>query len=69
MNYSSPDGKNNVDVLFSEEDFWMTQGALAELFQTSSQNIMMHIKNFYDEKELLEIATCKHDLQVRIENI
>lgn len=65
--YSSPDGKNKVDVLFSEEDFWMTQGALAELFQTSSQNITMHIKNIYDEKELLEIATCKYDLQVRLE--
>lgn len=65
--YSLPDGKNKVDVLFSEEDFWMTQGALAELFQTSSQNITMHIKNIYDEKELLEIATCKYDLQVRLE--
>lgn len=45
----------------------MTQAALAELYQTSSQNITMHIKNIYKEGELEEASTCKFDLQVQIE--
>ncbi len=45
----------------------MTQAALAELYQTSSQNITMHIRNIYKEGELEENSTCKSDLQVQIE--
>lgn len=40
---------------------------LSQLFQTSTQNITMHIKNIYDEGELNESRTCKSDLQVQIE--
>lgn len=50
-----------------EENIWMTQAALADLYQTSSQNIEMHIKNLYNESELEEDRTCKFDLQVQIE--
>ena len=46
---------------------WLTQSAMAELFQTSSQNITMHIKNIYAEGELSEEATCKDYLQVQLE--
>ncbi len=45
----------------------MTQAALAELYQTSSQNITMHIRNIYNEEELEKDSTCKFDLQVQIE--
>lgn len=65
--YNLPNGKSKVDVLLSEENIWMTQAALANLYQTSSQNITMHIKNIYKEGELEENSTCKFDLQVQIE--
>ena len=65
--YNLPDGSSNVEVLLNEDDIWMTQAALSQLFQTSTQNITMHIKNIYDEGELHESRTCKLDLQVQIE--
>lgn len=65
--YNLPDGSSNVEVLLNEEDIWMTQTALSQLFQTSSQNITMHIKNIYEEGELEESRTCKFDLQVQTE--
>lgn len=65
--YTLPNGKTFVEVLLNEENIWMTQAALAELYQTSPQNITMHIKNIYSDNELNENATCKSDLQVRTE--
>lgn len=65
--YNLPDGSSNVEVLLNEEDIWMTQTALSQLFQTSTQNITMHIKNIYEEGELEESRTCKLDLQVQTE--
>jgi hypothetical protein len=46
---------------------WLTQAALAELFQTTPQNITLHLRNIYAEKELEPAATCKDYLQVRHE--
>ena len=46
---------------------WLTQAQLAELFQTTSQNITLHLKAIYDEGELSDEATCKSYLQVRRE--
>jgi len=40
---------------------------MAELFQTTSQNITIHLKNIFEEKELEERATCKYFLQVQKE--
>lgn len=54
-------------MLLNEDDIWMTQASLSQLFQTSTQNMTMHIKNIYDEGELNELRTCKCDLQVQIE--
>lgn len=65
--YNLPDGSSNVEGLLNEEDIWMTQTALSQLFQTSTQNITMHIKNIYEEGELEESRTCKFDLQVQTE--
>ena len=65
--YNLPDGSSNVEVLLNEEDIWMKQTALSQLFQTSTQNITMHIKNIYEEGELEESWTCKFDLQVQTE--
>ena len=65
--YSLPDGSSNVEVYLNEDDMWINQSSLAKLFQTSTQNITMHIRHIYAEGELVEQATCKSDLQVQIE--
>ena len=59
--------KINVDVLFENETLWLTQKKMAELFETTPQNITLHLKNIYKEEELLEDTTCKEFLQVQQE--
>jgi hypothetical protein len=49
------------------ETVWLTQAQMAELFQTTPQNITLHLKAIYSEGELNEAATCKDYLQVRQE--
>jgi hypothetical protein len=65
--YQAEDGKTHINVRMEGDTVWLTQSAIAELFQTSSQNITMHIKNIYAEGELSEEATCKDYLQVQLE--
>lgn len=65
--YQSEDGKTRVGVLLKGETVWLTQAAMAELFQTTPQNITLHIKSIYAEGELSEAATCKEYLQVQQE--
>jgi hypothetical protein len=62
--YSADDGKIKVSVRLQDGSVWLSQAQMAELFQTTSQNITQHIKNIYAEKELPENTTCKHFLQV-----
>jgi len=61
------DGSLNLQVRLDGQTVWLTQGAMAELFQTSPQNVTLHIQNIYDEDEQDEAATCKEYLQVRLE--
>ena len=42
--YNLPDGGSNVEVYLNEDDIWMTQLSLADMFQTSKANITMHIQ-------------------------
>ena len=65
--YATGDGRVRVDVRLDGETVWLTQAALAELFQTTSQNITMHLAAIYEDAELDEAATCKDFLQVRRE--
>lgn len=65
--YQSEDGSTKIDVRLENETVWMTQKAIAGLYQTSTQNITMHIKNVYSEGELNENSTCKDYLQVQNE--
>jgi len=59
--------KVNIDVFFHEETLWLTQKQLAELFETTPQNITLHLKNIYKALELDKDATCKDFLQVQKE--
>jgi hypothetical protein len=61
------DGVANLQVRLDGQTVWLTQAAMAELFQTTPQNITIHLQSIYDEGELDETATCKEYLQVRRE--
>ena len=65
--YQNEKGDTKIDVYFADESIWMTQSAIAELYQTTPQNITQHIKNIYTDQELQELGTCKNYLQVRDE--
>jgi hypothetical protein len=65
--YQTEDGRTRLDVRIEDETVWLTQAALAELYQTSVPNINAHIKNILEEQELAESATIKNYLIVQIE--
>ena len=65
--YQSPDGSVNIEVLYAEENIWLTQKKMAELFDTTPQNITQHLKNIYAKGEADQTATCKDFLQVQKE--
>ena len=65
--YQTEDGQTRISVRLEDETVWLTQAAMAELFQTTPQNITIHLKGIYEEGELDEGATCKEYLQVRKE--
>lgn len=65
--YQTPDGQTRIQCRFEDENVWMTQALMAELFQTTPQNITLHLRAIYREGELKERATCKEYLQVRSE--
>lgn len=50
--YKAENGQIKIDVRFENESVWLTQNALAKLFQTTKQNISFHIKNVFEEGEL-----------------
>jgi hypothetical protein len=65
--YQSEDGQTRVQVRLDGQTAWLTQAQMAELFQTTPQNITLHLQAIYREGELPEAATCKDYLQVRAE--
>jgi hypothetical protein len=65
--YQTEDGKTRIDCRFQDESIWLTQGQIGQLFQTTPQNVTLHLKAIYAEGELIESATCKEYLQVRTE--
>lgn len=67
--YQTEDGKANIEVRLQDETVWMSQLAMADLFQTTVPNINMHLTNVYGEGELSEMATIKDYLIVRREGV
>ncbi len=65
--YQTEDGRTRIQCRFENETLWLTQAQLAELFQTTPQNVTLHLKANFAEGELSEVATCKDYLQVRAE--
>ena len=60
--YQTEDGHTHIEVRLQDETVWMSQLAMAELFQSTKQNISLHLKNVFDEGELLERRVVKEYL-------
>ena len=65
--YQDDNEITRVSVRFADEDVWLTQNQLAEIYDTTQENISMHISNIYADKELEEERTYKKFLLVRQE--
>lgn len=65
--YQSENGKTKIEVRLENETVWLSQEQLAELFQTTKQNISLHIRNIFNERELNENSTVKDFLTVQKE--
>lgn len=65
--YQTQDGQTKIDVRLENETVWLTQNQMAELFQTTKQNVSSHIKNIFEEGELSENSTVKDYLTVQQE--
>ncbi len=65
--YQTPDGGINIEVLYANENIWLPQKRMAKLFGCSADNISLHLKNIYKEKELDESSTAEVFSVVQIE--
>lgn len=65
--YQAEDGRARIQVRLAGDSLWLTQQQLADLYQSTPQNITQHIRAIYQSGELGEAATCKSYLQVRTE--
>lgn len=65
--YRDEEGNARIDVRFDGDTVWLTQVQLAELFDTSQQNISLHVQHVHEEGELPEAGTHKDYLSVRRE--
>ena len=65
--YQSNDGKISIDVKLEDENIWLSQGQMQELFDQTKQNISLHVNNIFKENELTRFATVKEYLTVQRE--
>ena len=60
-----PDSEVKLEVRLEDETVWLTQAQMAMLFQTTPQNVTIHIRSIYKEEELDKTSTCKDSLQAK----
>lgn len=65
--YTSPDGSARLQLRIQHKTLWLTQAQMATVFQTTKQNISLHIKNIFEDRELPLEATVKPYLTVQSE--
>ena len=65
--YKTPDGEQRIEVVYEDENFWMSQGALAELFGVKIPAVSKHLKNIFESGELEQAATVSKMETVRQE--
>ncbi len=56
--YQTPDGKINIEVLYANENIWLPQKRIAELFDVDRSVVTRHLKNIFSENELQEDSVC-----------
>jgi hypothetical protein len=57
--YKTEDGRTRIQCRLEDETLWLTQAQMAEQFETSPQNVTLHLNSIFTEGELVESATCK----------
>jgi len=67
--YNTESGDTRIEVRLQNENVWLSQAQMAILYQTTKQNISLHLKNIYNEKELIEDLTVKDYLTVQAEGL
>ena len=67
--YQSSDGSVNIEVLYAEENIWLSQKKMAELFNCSTDNISLHLKNIYQENEVDSKTTTEEFSVVQKEGV
>lgn len=60
--YQTDDGRTRLECRFQDDTIWLSQAMMAELYQTSKQNVSLHLKNLYEEGELVESQVVKEYL-------
>ena len=65
--FTSADGEVQLNIKLEQETLWLTQLQMSNLFETTPENVLMHLKNIFSEQELDETATTKDFLVVRQE--
>lgn len=65
--YQAEDGQAWIEVRFEQDSVWLTQRQMSEVFDTTPENILMHLKNIFRDAELDESATAKDFLAVQTE--
>jgi len=65
--YITDDGQVKIEVRLEDENVWLTQKAMAELFDTTKQNISLHINNIFEENELKQDSVVKENLTTALD--
>ncbi len=65
--FTSTDGQAQLEVALEQETVWLSQAQMGQLFDTSPENVLMHLQNIFKDNELEEPATAKEFLVVRQE--
>lgn len=65
--YKTRDGKTKLQVKFEGETVWLSQAQVTELFETTKQNISLHIRNIFEERELSRSSVVKEYLTTTLD--
>lgn len=65
--FTSETGEKSLEVLYAEENVWTAQDMIADLYETTKQNISLHLNNAFSDKEIDKDATVKDFLTVQKE--
>ena len=63
--YKDDEGRVSVNTRFADEDVWLTQEQLATIYQTTQENVSMHISNIYSDKEIGR-ASCRERVYLEV---